>query len=54
MKCKIIEDYTRFGLQSKIQEQLDKGMIIEHIAFSVYKNGYDTKHMVLIIYKKEE
>jgi hypothetical protein len=54
MKCTIIEDYTRFGLQSKIQERLEKGMIIEHISFSIHKDGYNTKYMALIIYHKEE
>ena len=52
MKCTIVEDYTRYGLQSKIQEQLDKGMIIEHISFSIHKDGYNTKYMALIIYQK--
>lgn len=54
MKCTIVEDYTRYGLQSKIQELLNKGIIIEHISYSIYKSGYDTKHMALIIYHKEE
>ena len=54
MKCTIVEDYTRFGLQSKIQERLEKGMIIEHISFSIHKDGYNTKYMALIIYHNEE
>ena len=51
MKCKIISDSTAVGLQAKTNEFLKSVVILQHVSYTTYKDGYTPCYSVMIIYE---
>ena len=51
MKCKIIYDTTRIGLETKINDFLKNIMVLKNISYATYKSGYTPEYSVVIIYE---
>ena len=51
MKCKIISDSTAIGLQARMNEFLKTVVIVKHVSYTTYKDGYTPCYSAMIIYE---